>query len=204
METGSAKSFEDITEQDWPDGDLNPTAEGVERPAKKHRKINFLHVDSCGRLLHPGVDEKHPDPRNDHVVQTLADVSITASSGIGNNVFFFLPVLEPVSKSTQHIETTEPRAKQPRIEERVYPSPLPMPIPCIPLSQHIDETVRQFGESVEDPEEDEEQMMLVTTVVPGPRSEGCLLAGAPREMSSIFPRVVHSHVSRTHCTRGQD
>ena len=29
-ESGSAKNFEDITEQDWPDGDLNPTAEGVE------------------------------------------------------------------------------------------------------------------------------------------------------------------------------
>ena len=29
-ETGSAKNFEDITEQDWPDGDLNPTAESVE------------------------------------------------------------------------------------------------------------------------------------------------------------------------------
>ena len=29
-ETGSAKNFEDTTEQDWPDGDLNPTAEGME------------------------------------------------------------------------------------------------------------------------------------------------------------------------------
>ena len=37
-----------------------------------------------------------------------------------------------------------------------------MPIPSTPLSQHIDETVQQFGESVEDPEEEEEQMMLVT------------------------------------------
>ena len=29
-EIGSAKNFEDITEQDWPDCDLNPTAEGAE------------------------------------------------------------------------------------------------------------------------------------------------------------------------------
>ena len=29
-ESGSAKNFEDITEQDWPDGDLNSTAEDVE------------------------------------------------------------------------------------------------------------------------------------------------------------------------------
>ena len=29
-EHGSAKNFEDITEQDWPDGDLNITAEGKE------------------------------------------------------------------------------------------------------------------------------------------------------------------------------
>ena len=86
----------------------------------------------------------------------------------------FLPVLEPVSKPTQHSETTEPRAKLRRIGERVYPSPLPMPIPSTPLSQHIAETVQQFGESVEDPEEEEEQMMLRTTVATG----GCLLAGA--------------------------
>ena len=66
----------------------------------------------------------------------------------------FLPVLEPMSKPTQLSETTEPRAKQPRIGERVYPSPLPMPIPSTPLSQHIGETVRQVGESVEDPEDE--------------------------------------------------
>ena len=52
----------------------------------------------------------------------------------------FLPVLEPMSKPTQLSETTEPREKQPRIGERVYPSPLPMPIPSTPLSQHIGET----------------------------------------------------------------
>ena len=48
-----------------------------------------------------------------------------------------------------------------------------------------------------------EEMMLVTTVAPGPRSEGCLLAGAGREIHPSFPRMVHSHGSRTHCKRGQ-
>ena len=69
----------------------------------------------------------------------------------------------------------------------MYPSPLPMPIPSTPHSQHIDETVQQFGESVEDPEEEEEQMVLVTTVALGPRSEGCLLAGARREFHPSSP-----------------
>ena len=98
-----------------------------------------------------------------------------------------MPVLEQVSKPTQPSETAGPCAKQPRIGERVYPSPLPMPIPPTPLSQHIAETVPQVGESVEDPEEEEEQTMLVTTVALGPRSEGCLLAGARREIHPSFP-----------------
>ena len=76
---------------------------------------------------------------------------------------------------------------QPRVGERLCPSPLPMPIPSTPLSQHIAETVQQVGESVEDPEEEEEQMMLVTTVAPGPRSEGCLLVGARREIHPSSP-----------------
>ena len=64
----------------------------------------------------------------------------------------------------------------------MYPSPLPMPVPSTPLSQHIAETVRLVGESVEDPEDEKEEMMLVTTVAPGPHSEGCLLAGDRREI----------------------
>ena len=48
-ETGSAKNFEHITEQDSPDGDLNPVPK-VWSPAKRHREINFLQTDadSCG------------------------------------------------------------------------------------------------------------------------------------------------------------
>ena len=91
----------------------------------------------------------------------------------------FLPVLEPVSKPTQLSETTEPRAKQPRIAERVYPS--------TPHSQNIAETVQQVDDFVQDPEDEKEEMMLVTTVAPGPHSEGCLLAGARREICPSSP-----------------
>ena len=62
-----------------------------------------------------------------------------------------------------------------------------MPIPSTPLSQHIAETVRQVGESVEDSEDEKEEMMLVTTVALGPQSEGCLLAGARREIHPSSP-----------------
>ena len=65
----------------------------------------------------------------------------------------FVPVLEPVSRPTQSSETTETRAKQPRLGERVYQSPLPMPIPSTPLSHRITEMVQQVGESVEGPGE---------------------------------------------------
>ena len=103
-----------------------------------------------------------------------------------------------MSNPTQLNETTEPRAKQPRIGERVYPSPLPMPIPFTPHSQNIAETVRQVDDLVQDPEDEKEEMMLVTTVAPGPHSEGCLLAGARREIyihllqNGPLPQVVRS------------
>ena len=145
------------------------------------------------------VDETHPDPRDEHVGQTPVDAPL--QHGLSTSMeqldvrqptvvletTLFLPVLEPVSKPTQLSETTEPRAKQPRIGERVYPSPLPMPIPSTPHSQNIAETVRQVGEFVEDPEDEKEEMMLVTTVAPGPQSEGCLLAGARREIHPSSP-----------------
>ena len=40
-ESGSAKNFEDITEQDWPDGDLNPTAEGMEPSQESGKSASF-------------------------------------------------------------------------------------------------------------------------------------------------------------------
>ena len=83
----------------------------------------------------------------------------------------------------------------------MYPSPLPMPIPSTPLSQHIAETVRQVGESVEDLEDEKEDLMLVTTVAPGPHSEGCLLVAGEK---FIHLPMVHSLRPRAHCTRSQD
>ena len=62
-----------------------------------------------------------------------------------------------------------------------------MPIPSTPHSQNIAETVRQVDDLVQDPEDEKEEMMLVTTVAPGPHSEGCLLAGARREMCPSSP-----------------
>ena len=62
-----------------------------------------------------------------------------------------------------------------------------MPIPSTPHSQNIAETVRQADDLVQDPEDEKEEMMLVTTVAPGPHSEGCLLAGARREIYPSSP-----------------
>ena len=69
----------------------------------------------------------------------------------------------------------------------MYPSPLPMPIPSTPHSQNIAETVQQVDDFVQDPEDEKEEMMLVTTVAPGPHCEGCLLAGARREICPSSP-----------------
>ena len=69
----------------------------------------------------------------------------------------------------------------------MYPSPLPMPIPSTPHSQNIAETARQVNDLVQDPEDEKEEMMFVTTVAPGPHSEGCLLAGARREIYPSSP-----------------
>ena len=98
---------------------------------------------------------------------------------------------------TQLNETTEPHGKQPRIGERVYPSPLQMPIPSTAHSQNIAKTLRQVDDLVQDPEDEKEEMMLVTTVAPGPHSEGCLLAGARREIFHLpqngpLPQVMSS------------
>ena len=40
---------------------------------------------------------------------------------------------------------------------------------------------------MEDPEDEKEEMMLVTAVAPGPHTEGCLLAGARREICPSSP-----------------
>ena len=115
-------------------------------PTKSLRKFNFLQrdADSCESFLRSQRDAS--GPRNERVGQTPADAP--SQHGLPTSMEQldvrhptvelettpFLPVLEPVSKPTQLSETTEPRAKQPRIGERVYPSPLPLPIPSTPLS----------------------------------------------------------------------
>ena len=139
------------------------------------------------------VDEKHPDSQIEHVEQTPVDAPSQPTVELETASFFLRE--NPVSKPTQLSETTEPRAKQPRIGERVYPSPLPMPIPSTPHSQNIAETVRQVDDLVQDPEDEKEEMMLVTTVAPGPQPEGRLLAGARRKIYPSSPEMVHSHRS---------
>ena len=76
-ESRSAKNFEDITEQDWPDGDSNPTAEDME--PNQESPENQLPSDRR-RLVRKtppsGVNETHPDPRNAHVGQTPVDAPL--------------------------------------------------------------------------------------------------------------------------------
>ena len=55
-ESGSAKNFEDITGQDWPDGDFNSTAGDME-PNQETSKSQL----PSRRTPPSGVDEKHPD-----------------------------------------------------------------------------------------------------------------------------------------------
>ena len=150
-ESGSAKNFEDITEQDWPDGDLNSTAEDME-PNQETSESQLPSRRLVRKIPPSEVDEKHSDSQIEHVGQTPVDAPSQPTVQLETTPF--LPVLEPVSKPTQLSETTEPRAKQPRIGERVYPSPLPMPIPSTPHSQNIAETVQQVDDFVRDPEDE--------------------------------------------------
>ena len=65
--TDAHGDFKDITEQDWPDGDLNPTVEGME--LNQEMPENQLPSRRLMRKTPPSeVDAKHPDPRNEHVV----------------------------------------------------------------------------------------------------------------------------------------
>ena len=64
-----------------------------------------------------------------------------------------------------------------------------MPIPTL-HSQNIAETVQQVDD-VQDPEDEKAEMMLVTTVAPGPHSD-CWFS---ERNLSVLPRMVHSHRS---------
>ena len=119
-ESCSAKNFEDITEQDWPDGDLNSTAEDME-PNQETSKSQLPSRRPMRKTPPSGVDEKHPGSQIEHVEQTPVDAPSQPTVELETTSFF--PAFGPVSKPTQLSETTEPRAKQPRIGERVYPSP---------------------------------------------------------------------------------
>ena len=81
-----------------------------------------------------------------------------------------------------------------------------MPILPTPLSRRTSGTVQQVVETAEDPEEKEEEMVLVATMARGPRSEGCLLPGAQREIihpsqNGPLPRVVSSLQKRAKLKR---
>ena len=58
--TAAAKNFEDITEQDWPDCDLNPTARGAEASQETPPSR---------------IDWTHPDLRDEQVTQAHADAA---------------------------------------------------------------------------------------------------------------------------------
>ena len=75
-ETGSAKNFEDITEQDWPDSDLNTTAENAEASQEIPENQPLSDRRPLARKTPPAkIDETHPDPRDEHVMQAPADAT---------------------------------------------------------------------------------------------------------------------------------
>ena len=173
-----------ISKTSRPDGDLNSTAGDME-PNQEMSKGQLPSRQLVRKTPPSGVDEKHPDSQIEHVEQTPVDAPSQPTVEFYTASFF--PASASMSNPTPLNETTEPRGKQPRIGERVYPSPLPMPIPSTSHSQNIAETARQVDDLVQDPEDEKEEMMLVTTVAPGPHSEGCLLAGARREIYPSSP-----------------
>ena len=71
-ESGSAKNFEDIMEQDWPDGDLHSTAGDME-PNQETSKSQLPSRRIMRKTPPSGVDEKHPDSQIEHVEQTPVD-----------------------------------------------------------------------------------------------------------------------------------
>ena len=70
--SGSAKNFEDITDQDWPDGDLNSTAEDME----SNQETSESQFPSCRLVFKTPlseVDVKHSDSQIEHVGHTPVD-----------------------------------------------------------------------------------------------------------------------------------
>ena len=71
-ESSSAKNSDDITEQDWLDGDLNSNA-GNMKPNQETSKSQLPSRRLMRKTLLSGVDEKHPDSQIEHVKQTPVD-----------------------------------------------------------------------------------------------------------------------------------
>ena len=71
-ESGSAKNFEDITAQDWPDGDLNSTAGDME-PDQLTSESQLPSRRLVRKTPPSEVDEKHSDSQIEHVGQTPVD-----------------------------------------------------------------------------------------------------------------------------------
>ena len=74
-ESGSGKNFEDITEQDWPDGDLNSTAEDME-PNQETSESQLPSRRLMRKTPPSEVDEKNPHPQIEHVGQTPVDAPL--------------------------------------------------------------------------------------------------------------------------------
>ena len=130
----------------------------MQRPVKRFQKTNLFQTgaDLYGRLLHPRdehVTQAPADATPQHELPTSMEQLEVRQPTVELETTPMCQCQKPVSRPTESCETTEPRAKQPRLGERVYPTPLPMPIPSTPLSQRTTETVQQVGESVEGPGE---------------------------------------------------
>ena len=96
-ESGSAESFEDITEQDWPDGDLNHIAEDME-PNQETSESQLPSRRLVRKTPPSEVDEKHSDSLIEHVGQTPVDAP--SQPTVQLETAPFLPVLEPATCKT--------------------------------------------------------------------------------------------------------
>ena len=128
----------------WPDGDLNTAAE-VWKPVKRYRKINFFQTDadSCGRLLHQESTGRIQIYRTrksrrrvltPHHKMSSRHRQRSWKSDSRQWKWRRCPLSQRQNtfrrgqcRNRQSSETTEPRTRQPRLGERVYPTPLPMP-----------------------------------------------------------------------------
>ena len=103
-ESGSAKNLEDITEQDWPDGDLNSTAEDME-PNQEMSESQLPSRRLMRKTPPSGVDEKHPDPRIEHVGQTPVDAPLQPTAKLETT--FFASVRTSVETDTRnHVQNS--------------------------------------------------------------------------------------------------